>query len=253
MSLLPAELLRWLEQFQLLAARCVELVATPALTPALSPRRGRILRRVWRNRQPSVRQSFSPENHPPAATALQLLNQYRTLASDSLSSGERARVRAGVTPFSNSKEHRTSNIEHPTPDAPVRAAIGCSPLDVGCWMFPCPLRLPFPLPGGEGQGEGERHTNFKETSNIEPRTLNIERAGARSDSAFDVRCSMFDVSRRLRPPRLHSRCGWTIVPHASARRYRRRRVGRVVCHDALGAVARQWRIVGALFVHRRFA
>lgn len=43
--LLTPELLRRPEQFQLLAARRVELVATPTLTPALSPRRGRIARR----------------------------------------------------------------------------------------------------------------------------------------------------------------------------------------------------------------
>jgi len=45
----------------------VEFVATPALTPALSPRRGRILRRLLRQRQPSALRQFSPVNHPPAA------------------------------------------------------------------------------------------------------------------------------------------------------------------------------------------
>ena len=48
--------------------RRVEFVATPALTPALSPRRGRILRRVLSQRQPSVPLQFSPANHPPAVT-----------------------------------------------------------------------------------------------------------------------------------------------------------------------------------------
>jgi len=45
----------------------MNLVATPALTPAHSPRRGRILRCVWSLRRPSVLQNFSPANHPPAA------------------------------------------------------------------------------------------------------------------------------------------------------------------------------------------
>ena len=67
-SLLTPELLRRLEQFQLLEARRVEFVATPALTSALSPRRGRILRRVLSQRQPPVLRQFSPANHPPAAT-----------------------------------------------------------------------------------------------------------------------------------------------------------------------------------------
>jgi len=48
--------------------RPLEFVATPALTPALSPRRGRILRRVLRQCQPSVLRQFFPANHQPAAT-----------------------------------------------------------------------------------------------------------------------------------------------------------------------------------------
>ena len=66
--LLTPELLDRLEQFQLLATRPVEFVATPALTPALSPRTGRILRRVLSQRQPAGRRQLSPANHPPAAT-----------------------------------------------------------------------------------------------------------------------------------------------------------------------------------------
>jgi hypothetical protein len=48
--------------------RPLEFAATPALTPALSPRRGGILRRVLSQRQMSVLRQFSPANHPPAAT-----------------------------------------------------------------------------------------------------------------------------------------------------------------------------------------
>jgi hypothetical protein len=54
--------------FQSLAVQRGELAATPALTPALSPRRGRILRRVLSQCQPSVLRQSSPANHPPAAT-----------------------------------------------------------------------------------------------------------------------------------------------------------------------------------------
>jgi len=46
----------------------IELVATPALTPALSPRRGGALRRVSSIRGPLVHRSFSPANRQPAAT-----------------------------------------------------------------------------------------------------------------------------------------------------------------------------------------
>ena len=53
---------------ELLAARDVEIVATPALTPALSPRRGRILRRVLSNRAATVIRKFSLANHQPTAT-----------------------------------------------------------------------------------------------------------------------------------------------------------------------------------------
>src|SRR5439155_9615738 len=38
----------------------------------------------------------------------------------------------------NPWEHRTSNIQHPTPNRqsmPQLETIGCSILDVGCWMF----------------------------------------------------------------------------------------------------------------------
>jgi len=68
MSLLTPELLRRLEGIQLFSARRVDFVASPALTPARSPRRGRILRRVLSQRQPSVLRQFSPANHQSAAT-----------------------------------------------------------------------------------------------------------------------------------------------------------------------------------------
>ena len=63
--------------------RPLEFVNTPALTPALSPRRGRILRRVLRQRQPSVLRQFSPANHQPAATGnstLELSQRVRRLS-----------------------------------------------------------------------------------------------------------------------------------------------------------------------------
>jgi len=52
-------------RFQSLAVRRSEFVATLALTPALSPRRGRILRRVLSQCQPSVLRQFSPANQKP--------------------------------------------------------------------------------------------------------------------------------------------------------------------------------------------
>ncbi len=64
MSPLTSQFLRRLEQFQLLPTRRVESRATPALTP----RRGRILRRVVSQHQPSVLRQFSPANHQSAAT-----------------------------------------------------------------------------------------------------------------------------------------------------------------------------------------
>ena len=45
----------------------VAFVATPTLTLALSPRRGRILGRVMSQRQPSVLRQFSLSNHQPMA------------------------------------------------------------------------------------------------------------------------------------------------------------------------------------------
>src|SRR6185312_12000382 len=43
-------------------------------------------------------------------------------------------IRAIAFPVSP-EEHRTSNIERPTPNEPRRASIGCSMLGVGCWLF----------------------------------------------------------------------------------------------------------------------
>jgi|GEM_PF-4522372 len=158
MPLLTPELLRQPEQFHLLAARRVELVSAPALTPnpvvgqasclsggaaklaldshpmdaspdrrdacpttasalrfggskrellvgriltpALSPRRGRILRRMLSHRASLVVRSFSPTSHQPTVTAIS------------------------------------------TPESPTH------------------VRPPFPLPGGEGQGEGGRPANL---------------------------------------------------------------------------------------------
>jgi len=203
MSLLTPELLRHLEQFQLLAARRVEFVATPALTPALSPRRGRITRRrstpsriqlvrapFWSNRQNPGSVSATPESpHPPERSPL--------------SPGERARVRASVTHTSAPKKssngsgrilrrvlsqpsvlRQFSPANHPptatgnsTPESSLR------------------VRLRSPLPGGEGQGEGERQTNFQfaKTSNIEHATSNIQWLPDYARSALDVGCWMFDV------------------------------------------------------------
>ena len=66
-SFLNPELLRRLEPFQLLATCRIEFVATSALTPALSPRRGRILRRLLNIRGPLVVRQVSSLNHQPAA------------------------------------------------------------------------------------------------------------------------------------------------------------------------------------------
>ena len=64
MSLLAPELLRRLEQFQLLAARRVKSVVLPA------PWRRRILRRVLSHRKPSVIRKFSTTNQHPVATGI---------------------------------------------------------------------------------------------------------------------------------------------------------------------------------------
>jgi hypothetical protein len=167
--LLTPELLRQLEQFQLLAARrantgafrgpfrsrfdvgCSMLdvsrlwseprsrtgfVSTPAFTPTLSPRRGRILPRVSSRRTSPVIRPFSPANNQPTAIAKAI------------------------------------------------------------FKLPARGRPPFPLLGGEGQGEGGRQTNFKAkaTSNTEHRTPNTEPSRTPARSMFNVQCSMFDVS-----------------------------------------------------------
>src|SRR5216117_249737 len=47
-------------------------------------------------------------------------------------------TRPSATLPMNPWEHRTSNIQHPTPNRQSMAqleTIGCSMLDVGCWMF----------------------------------------------------------------------------------------------------------------------
>ena len=100
MSLLTPELLRQLEQFQLFAGPHVELVATPALTPALSPpptavllrrtsRSGRILRRELNVRESHVLRPPFPANHQPAATGISTFkSRERTRFSPPLLGGE---------------------------------------------------------------------------------------------------------------------------------------------------------------------
>ena len=68
MPLLTPELLRRPEQFHLLAGRHVDFFDTPALTPALSPRRGRIVRRWSRLRTSFHTRTLLRQIDPPAAT-----------------------------------------------------------------------------------------------------------------------------------------------------------------------------------------
>ena len=115
---------------------CAGFVATSALTPALSPRRGRILRRVLSHRKPSVIRKFYPANHQPAATNNSTSESFELVrllfplpGGEGQGEGERP---------PNFKSKRTSNIQHSTSNAQRtrRAAIGCWMLNVGCWMFP---------------------------------------------------------------------------------------------------------------------
>lgn len=93
--LLTPELLRRPEQFQLLAARRVELVATPTLTPALSPRRGRIARRrpaqshVQLARTPLWSDNQKPE---PASAPFEFQSAHKRHSPE-----EKVRVRVSVT------------------------------------------------------------------------------------------------------------------------------------------------------------
>ncbi len=73
-----------------------KIVFWPALTPALSPGRGRILRRVLSNRELSVIRTFSSADYQPAATDKLTVELSKSPDSCSLSPGERVRVRASV-------------------------------------------------------------------------------------------------------------------------------------------------------------
>src|SRR5438309_11335790 len=67
------------------------------------------------------------------------------------------------------------------------------------------------------------------------------RSKARGQSVefADHRSYIQRVSIAKMVPHLHARSDWTIVPHASARRHRERRMGRVVSPDAARTLARQ--------------
>jgi hypothetical protein len=126
----------WPAQFPARTSWRIEFIASPALTPAPSPRRGRIICRVLSNRKPSITRPLLPRIYKPAATALRVSNHHRASNGSSLSPGERARVRASVTQISNPEKHPTSNTQQRTPDNPPRATIGCWMFDVGRSMFP---------------------------------------------------------------------------------------------------------------------
>ncbi len=134
-AFLTPELLRRLEQFQLLAAWCVEFVAAPALTPTISPRRGRILRRVWTSRKLSVLRKLSPANHQPAAIDNPASESFqRGLLLFPLPGGEGGGEGGRPTNYISSK-HSTSNAQRPTPNHLAPALIGCSGLKIEGWMF----------------------------------------------------------------------------------------------------------------------
>jgi len=108
-------------------------VITPALTPALSPRKGRILRRVWRDRQPSFLQSFSLANNQRAATgnptpkfSQRVRLPFPLPGGEGQGEGERK---------TNFKFKGTSNIEHRTPNTEPFRTPARSTFDVQCSMF----------------------------------------------------------------------------------------------------------------------
>ena len=73
------------------------MVSWSALTPALSPRRGRILRSALGYPKPSVSRKLPPANHQGAVTDGLTIELLKTRDSCPLSLGERVRVRASVT------------------------------------------------------------------------------------------------------------------------------------------------------------
>jgi hypothetical protein len=193
------------------------------LSPALFPRRGRILRRVSSQGQPSVLRQFSPANLPSAATSNSTPELPQRVRSLSPLHEPPARSR-------RREEAVRLGIQRPPP----RYLGGYRVQGFNARI----VSSANSLPGGEGMGEGERHTNF--SANRQPLRL----------CPFALLRFQLLAARNVR---LHSRLACTIVPHASAGRHRGRRMGGVVSHDATRTLARQRRVVGALSFHRRFA
>ncbi|GEM_PF-2471271 len=75
----------------------MKIVFWPALTPALSPRRGRIARGVLSNRRPFVIRALPPASHQGTATNKLTVELLNVRDNCFLSPGERAGVRASVT------------------------------------------------------------------------------------------------------------------------------------------------------------
>ena len=85
--------------------RKLKFVVWSALTPALSPGRGRILRRGLHQLKPSVIRALRPANQQPAATDKLTSEKFSAFDSCSLSPGERVRVRASVPLTSLLRSH----------------------------------------------------------------------------------------------------------------------------------------------------
>ncbi len=133
LNLLPAVMIITIHRMSALFFR-FEFVASPALTPALSPRRGGIVRRGLSHRNASVVRKFSPANHQLAATGHSTSELHERVhlpfplpVGEGQGEGER-----------HADFKRTSNVEQRTFNAQRtrRVSVGSWRLNVGCWTLP---------------------------------------------------------------------------------------------------------------------
>jgi hypothetical protein len=117
-------------------AQRVSFVTTSALTPALSPGRGRIVRRLLSHRTSFSVRSFYPANNQPAAAAIAPSESFKRIHSSfPLPGGEGQGEGERQTNF---KPDQTTNTQHPTSNIQWTPATTRWALDVRCWLLDVP-------------------------------------------------------------------------------------------------------------------